>query len=315
MTIKDMYAGAKTRFRIVGGDSDHFPVKMGLHQGSALSLFLFALVLDALTHHIQREVPWCMLFIDDIVLIDESRVDVNDRLEVWRQDLESKGFKLSRAKTEYLECKFSSEPGEVDVDVRLESPLIPSRGSFKYLGSVIQGGEIDEDVKYRISVGWIKWRLASGALCYKRVPPLFKGKFYKVVVRSAIMYGAGCWPVKNSHIQKLKVAEMRMLRWMCGHTRMDKIRNDDIQEKVHVAPIDDKMGEARLRWFGHVQRRSLDVPVRRCEQLVVEGTRRGRGRPKKYWREVIRQDMARLQISEGMTLDREMWRSSIRVVG
>ncbi|XP_019262010.1 PREDICTED: uncharacterized protein LOC109239872 [Nicotiana attenuata] len=51
--IKDMYDGAKTRVRTVGGDSDHFPVVMGLHQGSALSPFLFALVMDALTRHIQ----------------------------------------------------------------------------------------------------------------------------------------------------------------------------------------------------------------------------------------------------------------------
>ncbi|XP_070010477.1 uncharacterized protein [Nicotiana sylvestris] len=252
----------KTRVRTVGDDSDHFPVEMGLHQDSALSPFLFALVLDALTHHIQREVPWCRLFADDTVLIDESRASVNDRLEVWRHALESKGFKLSRTKTEYQECKFSSEPGEVDVDVRLES----------------QGrGEIDEDVTHHIGVGWMKWRLASGVLYDKRMPPLLKGKFYKAVVRSAMMYGAECWPIKNSHNQKMKVVEMRMLRWMCGHTRMDKIRNDDIREKVHVAPIDDNMREARLRWFGHVQRRSPDAPVRRCEQLVVEGTRRGRG--------------------------------------
>ncbi|XP_019254682.1 PREDICTED: uncharacterized protein LOC109233302, partial [Nicotiana attenuata] len=68
--IKDMYDGAKTKVRTVGGDSDHFPVVMGLHQGSALSPFLFSLVMDALTHHIQGDVPWCMLFADDRVLID-----------------------------------------------------------------------------------------------------------------------------------------------------------------------------------------------------------------------------------------------------
>ncbi|XP_070015452.1 uncharacterized protein [Nicotiana sylvestris] len=112
----------------------------------------------------------------------------------------------------------------------------------------------------------------------------------------------------------MKVAEMRILRWMYGQTRMDKIRNDDIREKVRVALIDDKMREARLKWFGHIQRRSPDAPIRRRDRLVVEGMRRGRGRPKKYWREVIRQDMARLQIFEDMTLDRKMWRSSIRVI-
>ncbi|XP_060177981.1 uncharacterized protein LOC132607917 [Lycium barbarum] len=59
--IKDMYDGAyKTRVRTVGGDSGHFPVVMGLHQGSTLSLFLFALALDVFMSHIQGEVPWCM---------------------------------------------------------------------------------------------------------------------------------------------------------------------------------------------------------------------------------------------------------------
>ncbi|XP_070003426.1 uncharacterized protein [Nicotiana sylvestris] len=154
MAIRDIYDGAKTRVRTVGGDSEHFPVEMGLHQGSALSSFLFALVMDALTNHIQGEVPWYMVFADDIVLIDESRAGVNKRLKVWRQILESKDFKLSRTKTEYLECKFSIEPGKVGVDVRLESQVIPSRGSFKYLGSVIHGvWEIDEDVAHHIGVG------------------------------------------------------------------------------------------------------------------------------------------------------------------
>nr|XP_033508314.1 uncharacterized protein LOC117273291 [Nicotiana tomentosiformis] len=92
-------SGAKTRVRTVGGASEHFPVILGLHQGSALSRFLFAPEMDALTHHIQREVSWYMLFADDIVLIDETRGGVNERLEVWRQTLKAKGFKLSRTKT------------------------------------------------------------------------------------------------------------------------------------------------------------------------------------------------------------------------
>ncbi|KAL3327550.1 hypothetical protein AABB24_035300, partial [Solanum stoloniferum] len=117
--IKDMYGGAKTRVRTVGGDSEHFPVEMGLHQGSVLSPFLFALVMDELTRSIQENVPWCMLFADDIVLIDETRDRVNARLEVWRQTLESKGFRLSRTKTEYLGCKFSDALDEADGDVRL----------------------------------------------------------------------------------------------------------------------------------------------------------------------------------------------------
>ena len=72
---------------------------IGLHQGSALSPSLFALIMD--------ELPWCMLFADDIMLVDESRDDVNTKLERWQEALESKGFNISRAQTEYMDCNFS----------------------------------------------------------------------------------------------------------------------------------------------------------------------------------------------------------------
>ena len=55
--------------------------------------------MDELTRHMQDEVPWCMLFADDIVLVVETKVEVNAKLELWREALESKGLKISRNKT------------------------------------------------------------------------------------------------------------------------------------------------------------------------------------------------------------------------
>jgi hypothetical protein len=83
-------------------------------------------------------------------------------------------------------------------------------------------GQIDEDVRHRISAGWLKWRQASGVLCDKKVPQKLKGKFYRMAIRPAMLYGAECWPTKRRHVQQLSVAEMRMLHWICGHTRKDK---------------------------------------------------------------------------------------------
>ncbi|XP_019241819.1 PREDICTED: uncharacterized protein LOC109221835 [Nicotiana attenuata] len=128
--------------------------------------------MDVLMHHIQEEVPWCMSFVDDMVPIDETHCGVNDRLELWRHTLESKGFKLSRKKIEYLECKFSVGTHESEIEVKLDTQVIPKRDSFKYLGSVIQGnGEIDEDVTHCVGAWWMKWRLASDVLCDKNVQP------------------------------------------------------------------------------------------------------------------------------------------------
>jgi len=65
--------------------------------------------MDELTRAIQDEISWCMLFDDDIVLVNEMRAEVNAKLEIWRQTLESRCFRLSRVKTEYVECKFSRQ--------------------------------------------------------------------------------------------------------------------------------------------------------------------------------------------------------------
>ncbi|XP_070040768.1 uncharacterized protein LOC142168883 [Nicotiana tabacum] len=111
-------------------------------------------------------------------------------------------------------------------------------------------------------------------------------------------YEAEYWPVKNSHVQKIKVTEMRMLRWMCVHTRRDKIRNKDIRDKVGVVSVVDKMREVRLKWFWQVKRRSTNIPMRRCERLPVIDLRRGRGIPSKNWRKVIRQNMTDLQLTK-----------------
>ena len=56
---------------------------------------------------------------------------------------------------------------------------------------------------------------------------------------------------------------MHMLRWMCGNTGRDKMRNEDIRTKIGVASIEEKIRENHLRWFGHVRRRPsvLNIPV------------------------------------------------------
>jgi hypothetical protein len=97
-----------------------------------------------------------MLFVDDVVLIDESRIRVNQKLELWRQTLELKSFKLSRTKTEYMRCQFSGKNSD-DGDVNFDGRVLSMNDTFRYLGSMLQSdGEIDEDVSHRIRAGWVK---------------------------------------------------------------------------------------------------------------------------------------------------------------
>ncbi len=63
-------------------------------------------------------------------------------------------------------------------------------------------------------------------------------------------------------MSKIRVTEIIMLRWTSGHTRLDKICDESIREKVKVVPIEDKLIEVRLRWLDHVRRRHTDTPAR-----------------------------------------------------
>jgi hypothetical protein len=100
----------------------------------------------------------------------------------------------------------------------------PRKTSFTTLGSMLQkDGDIDEDLSHRIKASWLKWRQASDVLCDPRVSLKLKGKFYRTTIRPAMLYGAKCWPTKMRHVQQLSVAEMCMLRWICGNTRRDQV--------------------------------------------------------------------------------------------
>lgn len=118
-----------------------------------------------------------MLFVNDIILIDDTKNRVNHKLENRRDTLKFKDFRLTRSKTEYLGYKFHEREKETVGEVFILDIRMPKVNEFKSLGSIMQGnGEIDD--YHRIKVGWKNWRRASGVLCNKRIPLKLQGKVY-----------------------------------------------------------------------------------------------------------------------------------------
>lgn len=85
-TIQDMHEGITKGItisvRTPKDKTKDFPIRIELYQGSTLSPYLFNLVLDELIKNIQKIILNCMLFVDDIVLIEKSREAVNNKLDL-----------------------------------------------------------------------------------------------------------------------------------------------------------------------------------------------------------------------------------------
>ncbi|KAK3553518.1 hypothetical protein QTP70_004198 [Hemibagrus guttatus] len=142
--VQDMYERSMTVVRCAVGQTEELKVEVGLHQGSALSPFLFAIVMDQLSEEVRHESPWTMMFADDIVICSESREQVEENLERRRFALKRRGMKVSRSKTEYM-CMNEREGSGT---VRLQGEEVKKVQEFKYLGSTVQSNrECGKEVK------------------------------------------------------------------------------------------------------------------------------------------------------------------------
>uniref|UniRef100_A0A8C4T634 ribonuclease H n=1 Tax=Erpetoichthys calabaricus TaxID=27687 RepID=A0A8C4T634_ERPCA len=149
--VQDIYKGSATVVRSAVGVTDAFKLEVGLHQGSALNPFLFAMAMDRLTDEIRQESPCTMMFADDIVICSDSREQVEKILERWRYALERRGMKVSRNKTEYM-CV---NEREVSGMLRMQGVELAKADEFKYLGSTVQSnGDCGREVKKRVQAGW-----------------------------------------------------------------------------------------------------------------------------------------------------------------
>ena len=131
-----MYGNSVTAVRSAAGVTKGFTVKVGLHQGSALSPFLFAIVMDRLTDQVRQEALWTMLFADDIVICSETKQQAEDNLERWRYALERRGMKVSRSKTEYMCLN-----GSGNEKICLQKEELKKVNEFKYLRTTISNGK------------------------------------------------------------------------------------------------------------------------------------------------------------------------------
>ena len=134
--IQFMYVGVTTAVRMKREESKEYEVKVGVHQGSVLSPLLFTIVLEGLSRHFRKGLPWELFYAEDLVLLAESREKLMEKIKIWKEGLESKGLKVNIGKTKVMKC-------HVDANMQVESGEYPCGICGKGVGgNSIQCGSV-----------------------------------------------------------------------------------------------------------------------------------------------------------------------------
>ena len=179
---------------------------------------------------------------------------------------------------------------------------------FCYLGDMISaGGGAEEASIARIRCAWAKFRELAPILTSRGASLVVKGRVYKACVQRVMVYGSETWAMKKDDMQRLERTERMMVRWMCGVTLKNRTSSAELNSRLGMEAVSDVVRRGRLRWFGHLERKSVNDWVSACRNVEVMGDKR-KGRSKKTWGECVKNDMDLLGLEKDWAQDRALWR-------
>ena len=182
---------------------------------------------------------------------------------------------------------------------------------FCYLGDTLgAGGGVEEAARARVRCAWAKFKELSPILTARGASYRIKGKIYKACVQSVLTYGTETWVMKKANLQSLERTERMMVRWMCGVSLQDRKRSVDLYSLLGVQSEADVVRHGRLRWFGHLESRSVDDWVLTCRKVEVAGVR-CKGRKRKTWYDCVKDDMKVLGLHSEWAVFMDVWRDFI----
>ena len=274
---------AKHTFAITNGVSDTFAITNGVKQGCVLAPTLFSLFLSAMleeafkdmgdgnyiqsrqnadlftvahfraktktTNILVRE----LLFADDSALISHSAEEIQRIVDAFANASSKFGLKINiKKKTEVMFQPNSTMTMEEDINV--DKTTLNHVKEFTYLGSIIASdGHIEAELQKRISKASMSFgRLRKRLWNNHNVSIRVKGKIYRAIILSTLLYGAETWTVYRRHVKKLHAFMMRHLQSIMKIRWQDKVTNIKVLKRAGLPSMEDLLIRKNLRWTGHL---------------------------------------------------------------
>ena len=143
-----------------------------------------------------------------------------------------------------------------------------------------------------------------------------KGKKYRALVLSTLLYGAVAWTVYRRQVKKLHASMMRHLRSIMRITWMDKVTNKEILEWTGLPPLEDLLIRKNLRLTGHLVRMSPDRLPKQILYSQLSSGHRNRGRPRLRFKDTIKRNLKLRDMKTdswtSLSQQRDKWRAIVK---
>ena len=301
-----------------GVRSRPFPVLRGVKQGDPISALLFIAVMQACFDELQLkwkranarrkgnlfgisfplsgELLTNLRFADDVIIVAQSRVDVQKMLADLAAVSAKFGLKMNFSKTRVLTWDVLAGAHTSVAVGSDEVPILKEHVAEKYLGRKLAFADCQEtELQNRIAAGWAAFHKHKQELCSKFYRLQDRAKLFDAVVGPAVLYACGTWALTVSMERKLRTVRRRMLRYVFRiHRKKDQEWVEYMQ--TSAALFETMAAKLEMTDWVHLHRRRkwrLAGSLARCDDArwsrqILEfkpdfGCGRSVGRPKRRW--------------------------------
>ena len=197
-------------------------------------------------------------------------------------------------------------------DITINGSPVDKVDDFVFLGSNVPSVEADVKRRTRLAA-WAFGRLKRTVWTNQDISRSLKVRIYKALILPIAIYGAESWTLRQADTRHLESFEMRCLRVILGVHLMDRVKNEEIRQRLNIPnTICEEVSKRRMKWFGHVVRMPHHrLPLQAYTNDFTQ--RRPPGRPPTRWRDQIQGDLGvPLQEAEHQAQGRTEWRRMTR---
>ena len=282
--------------RLKGKKSKTFEMKNGLKQGDSLSPLLFIAIMDQVLKQCKSKTKkhtvgnWKMqpiytqalLYADDVVLIADTKEELQNAVTVWADEIKNKGMTLNVSKSKWMKITKGGE--SEDLDISWEGKQVEQVTEYTYLGvKICNNGKIEQEINNRIAkANNIYYQLNNTILGKKEINTKTKLQVYNSIYVPTLTYGSESWIINKRIESRITASEMKCLRKIQGVTKRDKLRNQNIRNQLQTKPVVENIIEKSLKWIGHVIRMKDERLPKRVMEARPIGCR-SKGRPRTEW--------------------------------